>query len=132
MNYERGLMMIFSALRIMESGEITTKLICDDIDFNNAIKMVEILIKHSSHIYSNLITQTPEVQNTSKNRKEIFLANLPKSFNRQTYVAIALKLDIPDKTAQRYIKDFVKANIIQSTAHDSYLYPNALNLHPPQ
>jgi hypothetical protein len=119
------IMMIFSALRIMESGEITTKLICDDIDFNNAIKMVEILIKHSSHIYSNLITQTPEVQNTSKNRKEIFLANLPKSFNRQTYVAIALKLEIPDKTAQRYIKDFVKANIIQSLAHDSYLYPNS-------
>lgn len=73
------IMMIFSALRIMESGEITTKLICDDIDFNNAIKMVEILIKHSSHIYSNLITQAPEVQNTSKNRKEIFLANLPKN-----------------------------------------------------
>jgi len=120
------MMMIFSALRIMESGEISTKLLCEDIDLDNTLKMADILIQHASHIYSNLITQTPDdTKPKSNNRKVIFLANLPKTFNRKTYLAIALMLKISDKSSQRYIKDFVSANIIQSQAHDSYLYPNS-------
>ena len=117
--------MIFSALRIMESGEISTKLICEDIDLDNTLKMTDVLIQHASHIYSNLITQIPEIKPKSNNRKVIFLANLPKTFNRQTYLEVATKLNIPDKTVQRYIKDFVSANIILSTARDSYQYPNS-------
>ena len=109
----------------MESGEISTKLICEDIDLDNTLKMADVLIQHASHIYSNLITQIPETKPKSNNRKVIFLANLPKTFNRQTYLEVATKLNIPDKTVQRYIKDYVIANIIQSTARDTYQYPNS-------
>ena len=59
--------------------------------------------------------------------KEIFLENLPATFNRQTYVSIGLKLSIPDKTAQRYIKDFVTAGILQTPSFDCYIYPTASN-----
>jgi len=57
----------------------------------------------------------------------LFLESLPAQFNRQTYVATALSLGITDKSAQRYIKEFVDADIIQNGGHDKYLNPNAKN-----
>ncbi len=117
------IMMIFSALRMMEEGEITNNLICNDTDFENTLSMITILLKHSSYVYSQ-IAQEP-YKPKPKHKKEQFLEKLPHRFNRQTYVAIALTLGIPDGSAQRYIGNFLDAGIIQSNGHNQYTNPNA-------
>jgi hypothetical protein len=117
------IMMIFSALRMMEDGDIPATLTCSDIDFDNTLKMIAVLIKHSSYVYNQIAQEAHQAK--PKNRKEQFLESLPKNFNRQTYVDIGLKLGIPDKTAQRYIKEFVTAEIIQTPSHDCYMYPTS-------
>ena len=117
--------MIFSALRIMEDGEITTNLYCNDTDFQNTLDMITILVKHSSYVYSQIAQETYKPK--PKHKKEQFLENLPYHFNRQTYVATALSLGITDKSAQRYIKEFKDADIIQYDGHDQYTNPNAKN-----
>jgi hypothetical protein len=119
------IMMIFSALRIMEDGEITQNLICNDTDFQNTLDMITILVKHSSYVYSQIAQETYKPK--PKHKKEQFLENLPYHFNRQTYVATALNLGITDKSAQRYIKEFKDADIIQYDGHDQYTNPNAKN-----
>lgn len=119
------IMMIFSALRIMEDGEITTNLYCNDTDFQNTLDMITILVKHSSYVYSQIAQETYKPK--PKHKKEQFLENLPYHFNRQTYVATALSLGITDKSAQRYIKEFKDADIIQYDGHDQYTNPNAKN-----
>ena len=119
------IMMIFSALRIMEDGEITQNLICNDTDFQNTLDMITILVKHSSYVYSQIAQETYKPK--PKHKKEQFLENLPYHFNRQTYVATALSLGITDKSAQRYIKEFKDADIIQYDGHDQYTNPNAKN-----
>ncbi len=119
------IMMIFSALRIMEDGEITTSLYCNDTDFQNTLDMITILVKHSSYVYSQIAQETYKPK--PKHKKEQFLENLPYHFNRQTYVATALSLGITDKSAQRYIKEFKDADIIQYDGHDQYTNPNAKN-----
>lgn len=119
------IMMIFSALRILEDGEITTNLYCNDTDFQNTLDMITILVKHSSYVYSQIAQETYKPK--PKHKKEQFLENLPYHFNRQTYVATALSLDITDKSAQRYIKEFKDADIIQYDGHDQYTNPNAKN-----
>lgn len=119
------IMMIFSALRIMEDGEITQNLICNDTDFQNTLDMITILVKHSSYVYSQIAQET--YMPKPKHKKEQFLENLPYHFNRQTYVATALNLGITDKSAQRYIKEFKDADIIQYDGHDQYTNPNAKN-----
>lgn len=119
------IMMIFSALRIMEDGEITTNLYCNDTDFQNTLDMITILLKHSSYVYSQIAQETYKPK--PKHKKEQFLENLPYHFNRQTYVATALSLGITDKSAQRYIKEFKDADIIQYDGHDQYTNPNAKN-----
>ncbi len=119
------IMMIFSVLRLMDSGDMDRELVCEDIDFRNTLKMIDVLLKHSSFVYTQIAQEAHAPK--PKNRKELFLENLPHEFNRQTYVAIALKAGIPDKTAQRYIKDFVAAELLQNPKHDYYINPNASN-----
>ncbi len=110
--------MIFTVLRIMETGEISQPLICSEIDFNNALSITEVLIKHAKKVYSGL----PVSVNlpTRENRKQRFYSQLPETFSRQDYVKIANKLKIPDKTAQGYIAKFKEKGLIHSDKKDCY------------
>lgn len=113
------MMMVFTALRIMEDGEIPTQLICSDTDFENTLNIIEVLLKHSSYVFTQIAEQTHQPK--PKKRKELFLEQLPHEFNRQTYVAIAQSLNIPDKTAQGYIKTFIDNGIVLHPAQDRYV-----------
>ena len=119
------IMMVLSSVRIMDDGEIPKSLICNDEDFNLVLKMIDILLKHSSHVFTQISDQPTKLK--PKHKKEQFLEKLPYKFNRQIYVALGISLGIPDKSAQRYIGDFVKNGIIESPGHNSYINPNASN-----
>jgi hypothetical protein len=112
------IMMIFSALRLMESGKQSTVLICEDTDFENTLQMISVLVKHSSYVFTQ-VSEEPK-KPTPKNRKERFLELLPAEFNRHTYVDVAKKLTIPENTAQRYVRKFVEAGIILNPRHNQY------------
>ncbi|MEQ9287723.1 MAG: DUF3987 domain-containing protein [Cyclobacteriaceae bacterium] len=111
--------MIFSALRIMETGETSSKMICEERDFQTALAMIRVLIKHSSKVFSELPEDTPKPKRL--NRKEKFLSQLPKRFNRQKYLETATSLNIPHKTAEGYITDFCKSGLIHRESQDNYI-----------
>jgi len=113
--------MIFSTLRLMDSGELPTKIICEEIDFQNSISITEVLIVHASKIFSELPSPVKPVKR--KNLLERFYDLLPGKFSRQDYVNIANKLGIPDKTAQAYISKFCKLGKIHHDKQDLYLKP---------
>jgi hypothetical protein len=112
------IMMIFSALRLMESGEQSSELICEDADFENTLRMISVLVKHSSCV----LTQVGEEMKKQKpkNRKEMFLEQLPANFNRKSYLELAIKLQIPDNTAQRYVRKFLQAGVIINIGYGKY------------
>ena len=110
--------MIFSALRIMEPGETSSKMICEERDFQASLAMVKVLVKHSSKVFAEL---PEDVQKPTRlNRKEKFLNKLPKHFNRQKYLEVATALSIPHKTAEGYVTDFCKSNVIHRESQDNY------------
>ncbi|WKN29754.1 DUF3987 domain-containing protein [Porifericola rhodea] len=111
--------MILSALRVMETGDISNKLICEERDFQVALSIVKVLLEHSSKVFSELSGQQKPVK--KKNRKEMFLANLPQTFNRQQYLEVSQSLSIADKTAEGYIKKYIDNGVIQREFHDSYI-----------
>lgn len=117
------MMMIFSALRIMETGEIPDKLVCSDEDFENTLRIIAVLLRHSSYVYTQIAE--PLAKPKGKKKSELFLEALPYKFNRQDYVIISKKLDIIDKTAQGYLKKFVDAGAILHSGHDQYINPAA-------
>ncbi|MDN3689654.1 DUF3987 domain-containing protein [Cyclobacterium jeungdonense] len=111
--------MIFSALRIMETGDTSKKLICEERDFRASLSIVKVLVKHSSKVFGELPQE--ETKPTRLNRKEKFLCALPRTFNRQEYLEAAEAQGIPAKTAEGYISKFVKSRLIHREAHDQYI-----------
>lgn len=111
--------MIFSALRIMEDENFSEERVCSDVDFKNVLDIVEVLIKQSHDIYSTLPNSIKPVR--VKSIKEQFFASLPKTFDRQSYLDIAEKYNITQKTADRYIYKAVASNLILKPEHNNYI-----------
>ena len=103
----------------MEDGDVNTIKECEDIDFQNALAIISILVKHSSKVFNDL----PIEQKATKrlNRKERFLESLPKQFNRQDYLDLATKQNIPHKTAEGYITKFVEAGLLHREKKGVYI-----------
>ncbi len=115
------IIMLFSVFRIMEDGDVNQVRYCEDIDFENALEMISVLVKHSSKVFNDLPIEQKEVKRA--NRKERFLEALPYQFTRQDYLNIADKNKIPHKTAEGYITKFVDAGLIHREAHNTYTNP---------
>jgi hypothetical protein len=110
--------MILTALRIMETGEVTTNLVCEQRDFEAAMTIVKVLVKHAAKVFSELpeAVQLPR----RKNQKERFLESLPKEFTRHDYLQVAARMNIPIKTAEGYISDFSKKSLLHHEKKDLY------------
>jgi hypothetical protein len=113
------LMMILSTLRIMETGEISTEVLCEERDFRTALTIADTLLIHASVVFSQLPRSSPSSK--PENRKERFYRSLPEGFNRQKYLEVANSLGIPDKTAQGYIANYLKDNLIHRDKQDEYV-----------
>jgi len=112
------LAMILTAIRIMDTGELRSPLVCIDTDFNIAMEMVKVLVQHAAHVFQQLPTDT--ATKVQPNQKQQFLNMLPAEFDRQTYLAVAKKLNIQPKTAEKQIARFAKTGLINHFAHDKY------------
>lgn len=106
--------MIFTALRILENGDLSNPLICSNTDFKSALKLAVTLEKHAIAVYQNLPS------NELKGIKQKFFEALPDQFDRQTYLRIAEDMDIKPKTAEKYITLLRKANLLNHE-HNAYL-----------
>lgn len=111
--------MILSALRILETGDSSSQIMCEERDFRTAINMVKVLVKHSSKVFNELPEE--EKPATRKNRKQKYLDALPRNFNRQKYLEVAKNMSIPDKTAEGYITEFAKKGLIHREMQDHYI-----------
>jgi len=112
------LAMILTTVRILNTGELRSPLVCADTDFNIAMEMVKVLVQHAAHVFQQLPTDT--ATKVQPNQKQQFLNMLPAEFDRQTYLAIAQKLNIQPKTAEKQIARFAKTGLINHFAHDKY------------
>lgn len=97
----------------------SNQILCEERDFQAALSMVRVLVKHSAKVF----TELPEdvKPNPRKNRKQKFLDALPKEFNRQKYLEAAKQMSIPDKTAEGYITEFGKSGLIHREKQDHYI-----------
>ncbi len=112
------LAMIMTALRIIDTGEVASVLVCSDVDFNTVMEMVKVLVLHAAFIFELLPKDTATPQ--PLNHKRQLLDALPAEFDRQTYLAIAKNLNIPDKTAEKQITRFINAGLLVRQSHGSY------------
>jgi hypothetical protein len=112
------LAMTFSALRILETGNYSTQQTCSEVDFQAALSMVRILVKHSSHVFSELQKDTKCAK--PKDMMQQFLEQLPTKFNRTDLLDLAKSLSIAERTAYKYITIFCEKSLIFRGLHGTY------------
>jgi hypothetical protein len=105
--------MVLSALRILETGDITNPIVCSQTDYQTALDIAFTLEKHALAVFQNL------PNNKLKGAKLKFFDALPKEFNRQGYLETANKLGIKEKTAEKYISQFCKGDLLEHE-HNAY------------
>ena len=117
------IILILSALRILETGEIPTKLTCTDEDFTTALTIFSTLMVHTGKIFSTLpqVEESSSVQISSSRQQQFFNA-LPEdtTFSRQTYLQAAEALGIPVPSADRYINRWVSSGVIEKVGHGEF------------
>jgi hypothetical protein len=105
--------MIFSSLRIIEEGDLSSPMLCTHQDFQSAIDIAVTLEKHAIAVFQNL------PNNKLKGIKLKFFDALPKEFNRQGYLETAHQLGIKDKTSEKYIALFKESKLLEHE-HNKY------------
>lgn len=104
--------MVFTALRMMEDGDFYSPLACSDVDFNSAMSITKVLIVHTLQILGELPkgnVQSP-IKGLNDLKKANFLRDLPEVFDRQDYIETAQRLNVPVKTAEKWISKFCEQN----------------------
>ena len=97
-----------------KSEEKDLRLVCSDDDFATALTMVKVLLLHSAAVFQSL-PRNPKTaalkgrQLIAAEAREKFLAALPDTFDRPTYLNTAAMLNITEKTAERYLQFFTKS-----------------------
>lgn len=108
--------MTLRSLRILEDGDTSSPLICNELDFQTAISIAFTLEKHAIAVYQNL------PNNNLKGIKLKFYKALPNTFNRQDYLSVAKALKIKDKTAEKYIGQLRDIKLL-THEHNKYTKP---------
>jgi hypothetical protein len=119
--------MILSTLRVFEHGSLSyggngSVMVCTDEDFQSTMTMIKTLLIHTSKVYKDLIPPVNTALSSSQPTKirQRFCDSLPAHFDRQTYLSIAKQLNIPEKTADKYIKSFCLKGAVNHEAHGKY------------
>lgn len=116
--------MVLSALRFMENEPMQQIIFCSDTDFQNALSMAQVLLKHTAKVFESLPTSASVSALTEKTEaRQAFYDQLPPDFNRETFLNFAGRLKIPQRSAERYIQTFYKEGKLVRTFQGQYRKP---------
>jgi hypothetical protein len=106
--------MILSILRKRDNLEDIEEIICDDIDFEIALNLVKIALKHAIVVGSKIVDGylTEEDEN--------ILFSLPQFFTRAQALMIATKLNIPERTLDDKLRQWRNKKAILKIGHGKY------------
>jgi hypothetical protein len=113
------MMMILTAMRIPATGDFSTAQQCSEEDFQTALAIISVMVRHASYI----IAQLPEEVKTEKrgNKKEQFFERLKEKFTRKDFLEVAKSLGITDRTSDNYIAAFCAKGLIFREQNNSYI-----------
>ena len=129
--------MILTVLRQMDDGTFPPPsgsddghrpeavLTCADADFATALAMVKVLLQHTVTVFQALPRRAErrfrqDRRQRTESHMQTFLAALPDSFDRPTYLKTAADLGINEKTAERYITDLCRSGLLDHPASGQY------------
>ncbi len=101
--------MLLSAIRKAEKRNTAQNIVCADIDFEIAMALGEVYLRHAMQLYARL----PKRETGLKAAQNTFLNALPASFSRKEAVQVGQTLSIRERTVDKYLREFVKADSLK-------------------
>jgi hypothetical protein len=114
--------MIMTVLRIIDTSEMPDTFYCSDVDFNNVMKIGNVLLEHAKTVYLQLLTSPKKMK--QETMKERFYNLLPDEFLRKEAIEIATKLNIKPRTADKYLNELTPSNLIKDPVYGKYKKQN--------
>jgi hypothetical protein len=119
--------MILSTLRFVENkineaySEIGKQIICDDTDYENTETIINTLMYHTATIFRR-------VKRFKRNKSSVLLKDtyynqLPPEFNRTIAMETAVLTGVNEKTAEKYLSEFIQNGKLIRHKHNHYVKP---------
>ncbi len=103
---------------------LSQSLVCTDQDFRTAMTIANCLINHTAHVYTNLVPHDTKAQTSAAGMtaaEKRFYDTLDHDFTTAQARQAALAINMPWKTAERYLGNFVsRYHVVQRIKNGQY------------
>jgi len=113
--------MVLSVLRLADKKEHPELLYCSDDDFTSAMTIARVALCHTVRVYRELTCRElahPAAEGAG--RKQELLRLLPDEFDTAKAQEFAIRLNIPRRSAERYLADWTKSGALEKVAFGRY------------
>jgi hypothetical protein len=111
--------MLFTAIRKYKTDDYHKEVFCSDIDFETALALIRVYLKHSIIMFENLPKQGEQGPFKSGENKKLLYDALPNEFQRKEAVEMAINFNIKERTVDNFLKACLGKYLIKS---DTGLY----------
>lgn len=111
--------MVLSIIRKYQNRDEDEKLICEDIDFNTSLSIINTLIKHSQFIF-NIIPKAEFSGINEQQRKFFDMLPSNKIFKREEAGNIGKNLGIAERTISKYLKKLTEKGLLKKDIYAMY------------
>ena len=96
----------FTSIRKFQAQEQATDVQCLDEDFETALQLIEVYLKHNILMFENLPKQEDEENGPFKKgqNKKLFFDALPNTFTRKEAVELGATFNIAERTVGSFLK----------------------------
>ena len=112
--------MILTTLRIMTHGDYLSDMLCMDMDFETALKMVNVIMQHTVAVYKDLCMMKGQAIEERVSMRAQFLNDMPDEFTWNMVFEKALQMKLCSRTAERYVAHYLKNGMLEKQGSGTY------------
>lgn len=116
--------MVLTALRMMDSGRITDKVECSDVDFETTLQIIKVISIHNDYIFNVLDKERPDgiavADSYSSATRKAIISSLPGYFKTDDMKEVAKSIGKSLRTVRRQVARAIEAREILQVKHGEY------------
>lgn len=116
--------MVLTALRMMDSGRITDKVECSDVDFETTLQIIKVISIHNDYIFNVLDKERPDgiavADSYSSATRKAIISSLPGYFKTDDMKEVAKSIGKSLRTVRRQVARAIEAGEILQVKHGEY------------
>ena len=112
--------MVLSAIRKFEERRPGEVMLCEEDDFKSAMLLTKTYLKHGFFIFDRLPHSANNKFRLKNEKKQLLYDNLPERFQRREAIIIGKKINVPQRSADRYLQELLKGNSLSKLPNGTY------------